>query len=200
LLQSKTTYSLNVHGLIFDVHTQDISTSEGIWTIGYGHACQDDSDNLPQYGVVCRKDECSGTLTKAQAEQVKLDDAKEFVKCVRDNVKVPITQNQFDAMVSLAFNIGCSAFKASELLKALNAGTITDKSAQFWFTNWHNKCNLAGIRKRRFTESQLFSSCATSFGCVSNSCDISNKYLQCQSNCKYCDCPDGCTGDDYSMC
>jgi hypothetical protein len=44
--------------------------SVGVWTIGYGHACQDSSDELPEYGVTCHSGYCSGSLTEAEAEQV----------------------------------------------------------------------------------------------------------------------------------
>lgn len=84
--------------------------SVGVWTIGYGHACQDSSDELPQYGVTCHSGSCSGSLTESQAENVLNDDVSSFASCVQGAVKVSITQNMFDAMVSLAFNIGEATF------------------------------------------------------------------------------------------
>ncbi|CAM9155566.1 unnamed protein product [Ectocarpus fasciculatus] len=172
--------------------------SVGVWTIGYGHACQDSSDDLPQYGVSCGAGYCSGTLTESEGKQVLDDDAANFVSCVRNYVKVPVTQNQFDALVSFSYNNGCGALQDSTLLSELNAGSLTDKEAQYQFTRWHSSC-LAGLERRRFTESQLFSSCSTNFGCTSSDCGISYNYPECSSNCQYCSACGGCGGDSYSL-
>lgn len=172
--------------------------SVGVWTIGYGHACQSSSTNLPQYGVTCTASTCSGTLSEPQAEEVLNSDVATFVSCVKNSVKVSITQNQFDALVSFAFNIGCSGFQTSTLLSELNAGKLTDAEAQYQFTRWHSGC-LAGLERRRFAESQLFSSCATSFGCTHTNCDISYNYPKCASGCQYCSACGGCSGSTYSM-
>ena len=108
----------------------------GIWTIGYGHACLSSSTDLPQYGVKCVSGSCSGSLSESQAEEVLKNDVAGFVSCVHNNVKVPITQNMFDAMVSFSFNVGCGAFSSSSLLRELNAGTLTDQDAQYQFSRW----------------------------------------------------------------
>lgn len=172
--------------------------SVGVWTIGYGHACQDSSDELPEYGVTCHAGYCSGSLTEAEAEEVLADDLEGFESCVQKYVKVPITQNQFDALVSFSYNVGCGGLQDSTLLAELNAGTLTDKEAQYQFTRWHSSC-LAGLERRRFTESQLFSTCSTNFGCTHSNCDISYNYPQCKSNCQYCSACGGCSGDSYTM-
>lgn len=172
--------------------------SVGVWTIGYGHACQDSSDELPEYGVTCHSGTCSGSLTESQAEDVLNDDVSDFVSCVQSGVKVDITQNMFDALVSFAFNIGCSGFKSSTLLSELNSGKLSDGEAQYQFTRWHSGC-IAGLERRRFTESQLFSSCDKNFGCNHNSCGISNNYPKCSGNCEYCSACNGCSGSSYDM-
>lgn len=172
--------------------------SVGVWTIGYGHACQDNSDDLPQYGVTCKSGTCSGTLTESQAKSVLNDDVNTFSTCIKNSVKVNITQNQFDAMVSFAFNVGCSGFQTSTLLSELNSGKLTDASAQYQFSRWHSGC-IAGLERRRFTESQLFSTCANPFGCTKSSCSISSNYPKCQSNCQYCSACGGCSGSTYTL-
>ena len=126
------------------------------------------------------------------------DDLVGFEDCVKSAVKVPITQNQFDAMVSFSYNVGCGGFQTSTLLSELNSGKLTDREAQYQFTRWHSGC-LAGLERRRFTESQLFSSCSKSFGCTHSNCDISYKYPECQDNCQYCSACGGCKGSSYSM-
>ena len=172
--------------------------SVGVWTIGYGHACQDSSDELPQYGVSCHSGHCSGSLTKSEAKEVLHDDLADFESCVKKAVKVDVTQNQFDAMVSFAYNVGCGGFQSSTLLSKLNAGSLTDKEAQYQFTRWHSGC-LGGLERRRFTESQLFSTCDKNFKCDASNCGISYNYESCKSNCQYCSACGGCSGDSYTL-
>lgn len=78
------------------------------WTIGYGHVILS-GENLK-------------IITKQQAEELLMKDLSIAEKCVNENVKVEISQNQFDALVSFVFNVGCGAFKSSTMLKALNNG------------------------------------------------------------------------------
>lgn len=75
---------------------------------------------------------------------------------VRRCVTVPITQDQFDALVSLAFNIGGQAFCSSTLVRKLNAGECTAAAAQF--DRWIRSRGqiLPGLIKRRAAERALF--------------------------------------------
>jgi lysozyme len=77
-----------------------------VWTIGFGHAI------LPN--------EHFTVITEEQGEQLLLQDMSIAANCINQNVKVPLTQNQFDAMVSFVFNIGCDAFLKSTMLELLN--------------------------------------------------------------------------------
>lgn len=200
---SASAYSLGNNGLNLITAFEGWSStcykdSVGVWTIGYGHACQDSSDDLPQYGVSCGAGYCSGSLTETQGMEVLNTDTEGFAQCVRNAVKVPITQNQFDALVSFSYNNGCGALNDSTLLSELNAGTVTDKEAQYQLTRWHSGC-LGGLERRRFTESQLWSSCSSNFGCTHSNCDISYNYQSCSSNCQYCSACGGCGSDAYSL-
>lgn len=87
----------------------------GVWTIGYGHT------GHVQPGEVW-------TLEQAKEQLVK--DAKTAIDCVNGKVKVPLTQNQFNALVSFVFNIGTGAFTTSTLLRRLNDGKYGDVPAQ----------------------------------------------------------------------
>ena len=120
--------------------------SMGVWTIGYGHACQSSGTDLPEYGVQCTSGHCSGSLTKSQGKKVLDSDVASFEKCVRSNVKVHLTQNQFDALVSFTYNVGCGGLQESTLLKELNAKTLTDKDNQYQLSRWHSGC-LAGLER-----------------------------------------------------
>lgn len=170
----------------------------GVWTIGYGHACQDSSDELPEYGVTCHAGYCSGSLTEAEGAEVLSTDLESFESCVKNAVSPHITQNQFDSLVSFSYNNGCGALQSSTLLSELNTGSLTDSEAQYQFSRWHSGC-LAGLERRRFAESQLFSSCDTNFACTHSNCDISYHYPECSSNCEYCSACGGCSGNAYTL-
>jgi lysozyme len=58
-------------------------------------------------------------------------DATTAARAIKNFVVVPLTQNQYDALVSLTYNIGVGAFKESTLLKKLNAGDYAGAAAQF---------------------------------------------------------------------
>lgn len=81
----------------------------GIWTIGYG--------STKVRGVPVKEGD---TITEAEAEEQFLADTAWAQTCVNQSVQVPLTQNQFDALVSLVYNIGAAAFMKSTLLKVLN--------------------------------------------------------------------------------
>lgn len=197
-------YVFGNNGLNLLTHFEGFSATcyrdtAGIWTIGYGHACLNSGTDLPQFGVRCVAGTCSGSLTQAQARQVLATDVRTFSNCVNTRVTRPITQNQFDALTSFAFNIGCGGFGGSTLLSMLNAGTLTDQAAQFQFTRWHSSCT-AGLMRRRFTESQLFSTCTTNFACTPTSCNPSNAWPNCRANCQYCQqCAGRCVADTANM-
>ncbi|BAP37796.1 putative lysozyme [Acinetobacter guillouiae] len=117
----------------------------GIWTIGYGTTVIN--------GVKVKKGD---TCTNEQAKSYMAQDLKKFESAVNTSVKVPLNQNQFDALVSLTYNIGTGAFKDSTLLKKLNAKDYKGAAAQFDRWNRGGGRVLAGLVKRRKAEMELF--------------------------------------------
>ena len=79
-----------------------------------------------------------------------------FELTVNSAIKRSMTQNQFDAMVSLAFNIGGSAFAGSTLVKRLNTGDA--KGAADEFPKWKNSGGkvMPRLVKRRTAEREVF--------------------------------------------
>jgi GH24 family phage-related lysozyme (muramidase) len=75
---------------------------------------------------------------------------------VNELVKVPMTQGQFDALVSLVFNIGRAQFATSTLLRLLNVGDKAGAAAQFPRWNKQGGVVLAGLTARRELERQRF--------------------------------------------
>lgn len=120
--------------------------SAGIATIGFG------TIKYPSGSKVKLGDK----TTKAQAKEYKLHDLKEFESTVNTSVKVPLTQNQYDALVSLSYNIGSGAFKNSTLLKKLNASDYKGAAEQFLVWNKVNSKRVQGLVNRREAERNLF--------------------------------------------
>ena len=120
---------------------------DGVWTIGYGQTGS-------YYGKRVRR---GMTTTKAEAHAWLRDHSiKTYEDAVTQAVKVPLNQNQFDALVSFTYNVGVGALKQSTALRKLNAGDYA--GAADALTMWM-KCKgkvLAGLVRRRKEERALF--------------------------------------------
>lgn len=89
----------------------------GVWTIGWG--------------TVGKEARPGRTITVEQAEQFLRDELVEQENYVKQHVNVPLTQNHFDALVSLVFNVGAGNFQKSPGLKILNRGNYDLASSMF---------------------------------------------------------------------
>lgn len=120
--------------------------SVGVWTIGYGDTGPDVVKGL--------------VITKAEAEERLRKRLVEFEGYVNRAVKVKLTQNQFDALVSLVYNIGPTNFNSSTLLRKLNAGDYAGAADQFLVWNKGRVGGklqvIDGLTNRRKKERQLF--------------------------------------------
>ncbi len=79
-----------------------------------------------------------------------------YGKAVNHYVRVPMTQNQFDALVSFTYNEGTHALKTSHLLKKINAGKLTDAKAEFSKWKYANGRANRGLLARRESEASLY--------------------------------------------
>lgn len=128
----------------------DPGTGGAPWTIGWGHTGPEVKPGL--------------TWTQAQAEQALSNDLAQFERDVTQLVKVEINQNQFDALVSFAFNVGsdidaddiAEGLGDSTLLKKLNAGDYDGAADEF--PKWNKAAGkvLKGLTRRRNAERDLF--------------------------------------------
>ena len=120
--------------------------SVGVWTIGYGDTGPDVVKGL--------------VITKAQAEGRLRGRLREFEGYVNRLVKVKLTQNQFDALVSLVYNIGPTNFSTSTLLRKLNASDYLGAADQFPVWNKGRVDGklvvINGLTNRRREERELF--------------------------------------------
>jgi lysozyme len=126
----------------------------GVWTIGVGHTAAA-GDPRPHEGMTITDQECSEIL-KRDLKPVEHTVMRTMVTPVYDE----LTQNQWDALVSLVFNIGGGAYQKSTLLKLLNEGDIMGAADQFlvWdkITVNGKKQTSKGLHNRRVDEREQF--------------------------------------------
>jgi len=113
----------------------------GVWTIGVGHT----------KGVMP-----GDKIDDRQVDQFLREDLESAEYAVSRLVKVDLTQNAFDALVSLVFNIGSGAFASSTLLKMLNKGQTQAAADQFLKWTMAGGKVLRGLVTRRAAERVLF--------------------------------------------
>lgn len=115
----------------------------GIWTIGVGHI-QD----------VTEHDE----ITHEQARELLRQDIEEVKRELAPFVNVHVTEGQYVALVSLAFNVGASyvVHNCPRLMRALNAGDVEQAAHQFLDITKAGGKELPGLVRRRKSEAKLF--------------------------------------------
>ena len=124
----------------------------GKWTIGYGHTTAAGPPSVSP-GMV---------ISQADADNILFRDLVKVGAGVTRLVKVPLTQYQWDALVSFAFNLGLSRLQSSTLLKVLNQGRYADVPGQLMRWVYANdpktgqKRQLPGLVKRRRAECEIF--------------------------------------------
>ena len=122
----------------------------GVWTIGVGHT-----------GAVDGKPVAKGMVISADKSRELLSaDLLKFETAITRLVKVPLKQYEFDALVSLVFNIGETNFARSTLLKKLNTNDF--KGAAEQFLAWKNAGGrpVQGLLNRRKREKDMFNGLA----------------------------------------
>lgn len=122
--------------------------SAKISTIGYGNTYYPDGKRV----TLLDKE-----ITKQYAFEIFKDIADKFAKRVNEMVKQPLTQNQFNSLVSFAYNVGTGNFSTSTLLKKVNVNP-NDLTIRAEFMKWNkaNKVVINGLTTRRKKESDLY--------------------------------------------
>jgi GH24 family phage-related lysozyme (muramidase) len=116
--------------------------SGGVATIGYGHTGDVQSGQR---------------ISQAQADRLLRQDIHTAEAAVRENVDVPLTQGQYDALVSFTFNTGTGALESSTLLNKVNSGDNGGAEAEFgrWVHDDRGAA-LEGLVDRRAAEAAMF--------------------------------------------
>lgn len=114
----------------------------GYPTIGYGH--------------LIRSSESLTEITETEAEELLRRDVESAERAVLRLVNVPLTDGQFDALVSFTFNLGSGAFQRSTLRRKVNRQAHTEVPDQLMRWVWAGGRILNGLYVRRKQESLLY--------------------------------------------
>ena len=128
--------------------------SVGKWTIGYGNTFYEDGTTVKQ----------GDKITQKRADSLFRMIVDKFADQVRNALINPnrVSDSQFSAMVSLAYNIGIGAFKGSTLLRKVNINPC-DSTIPDEFPRWNNAGGkvLAELTRRRKAEADLYKNVCT---------------------------------------
>ena len=120
-------------------------TPEVEYSIGFGHQIRQGEEAL-----------LSATLDQSQGVEILAGDVAWAERAVSAAVSAPLTQAQFDALVSLCYNIGESAFRKSTLVRLLNALDYAGAAAQFDRWNKTGGAVSTALTRRRASERAMF--------------------------------------------
>ena len=142
MIPSKNCYDLikEFEGCKLEAYPDPASGGEP-WTIGVG------STTGVHKGMV---------ITQEQADEYLVNDVAYSAKAVNQMVSGKITQNQFDALVSFAFNLGTGNLRNSTLLKKLNKDDFENAANEFLKWDMASGHQMAGLTRRRKAERALF--------------------------------------------
>lgn len=115
----------------------------GYLTVGYGH-------------VVRNPDNFRHGISQREALEILASDVEEAERCVLRFIAVPLTDGQFDALVSFTFNLGSGALQRSTLRRRINRGEHEDVPAEFMKWVWAGGRKLKGLISRRAEEALLY--------------------------------------------
>ncbi len=113
----------------------------GKWTLGYGH-----TEDVEE----------GDTVTPSEAELLLIEDLRDRAQALAPCVNVPVTEGQYIALLSLAFNVGATTVKKSRLLFKLNHGDVSGAAKEFDDCVYAGGKQIEGLVRRRAAERELF--------------------------------------------
>jgi lysozyme len=116
----------------------------GVWDVGYGKV------------IKLGKDSAKPVITREQADTWLREDLASFAEAVDEMVRPTLAQHEFDALCSLAYNVGAKALAASTLMRKLNANDFQGCAEEF--PRWIRAGGriVQGLVKRRQAERAMF--------------------------------------------
>jgi len=130
--------------------------SAGLPTIGVGHLLTKSELSSGKITINGVPVSYENGLTEQQVTDLLAQDVQPAAAAVNNNVKVPLDQNQFDALVSFTFNVGVGAFTGSTLLKLLNQGQYDQVPDQLLRWTRAGGQVVQGLVNRRNNEIKLW--------------------------------------------
>ncbi|GFO74028.1 lysozyme [Bathymodiolus platifrons methanotrophic gill symbiont] len=118
----------------------------GYPTIGYGHVIRDDENHLFAEGI-----------NKEEGEELLRQDVHWAERGVLKLIDVPLTEGQFDSLVSFTFNLGSGALQRSTLRRKVNREEHGDVPVQLKRWVWAGGRKLKGLKMRRNAEANIYS-------------------------------------------
>ncbi len=115
----------------------------GYLTVGYGH-------------VVKNPDAFRQPITEDEATEILVLDVEKAEKAVLRLITVPLSDGQFDALVSFTFNLGSGALQRSTLRRKINREDHVEVPAEFLRWVWAGGRKLKGLIRRREAEAALY--------------------------------------------
>ncbi len=140
------------------LRTEVYDDAAGLPTIGVGHLLTKNERDTGRITIKGQAVDYQQGLSEQQVLDLLAQDLERFEAAVNDGVQVALNQNQFDALVSFAFNVGRQAFKSSTLLKKLNQGLYDEVPAQLRRWNKAGGKVIQGLVNRREKEIALWQS------------------------------------------
>tara|TARA_Y100001972_G_scaffold64277_1_gene78520 strand:- start:27 stop:491 length:465 start_codon:yes stop_codon:yes gene_type:complete len=134
-------YGLNLIKHFEGLELEAYQCAAGVWTIGYGHT----KDVQP-----------GDQWSESHADHMLEVEMEEYENYVNTAVTVPLSQNQFDALVSWVYNLGNGNLTSSTMLKVLNSGDYAGVPAQIKRWNKAGGKVLEGLTRRRQAEADMF--------------------------------------------
>lgn len=118
----------------------------GWWTIGYGHVIREaEQERLVQ-------------VDRSTARELLQQDVRVVEQAIARLIHVPLTQPQFDALVSFTFNLGAGALQRSSFRRKINRGEHEEVPRELMRWVWGGGRKLPGLVRRRAAEGRLYSS------------------------------------------
>ena len=127
--------------------------SAGYWTIGYGHKI---IPGDPYYTVDTNPSGTIHSITEAEGDALLDQDMAPARNAVLAYSRVPLNENQIDALTSFVYNVGQNAFANSTLLRKLNDGDFNGAADEFMKWIHAGGKVVQGLVNRRATEKELF--------------------------------------------
>jgi len=130
--------------------------SSGYPTIGIGHKLTKPEIKTGKIFIIDSLVDYSNGITEQECHNLLRQDIRTAENSINESVSVLIDQEQFDALVSLVFNIGTTAFETSTLLKKINSNNFIDTPNEFRRWHFSKSKHVQALADRREREIELF--------------------------------------------